>query len=154
MKTGVYKHYKGGYYQVLGIAEHTETGERLVVYVALSGAHLPGPRMNVRPETMFNEPVSAQRIRGCSALRIRWRRGSEARRQGGAMTDRRQALTVYLDRDYRDDDLDDLVAAIRQLRGVAAVALGEPVGPADHFARERVKLELRAQLLELLAPHK
>lgn len=49
MEAGVYKHYKGGYYQVLGIAEHTETKETMVVYIALTGADLPGPRMRVRP---------------------------------------------------------------------------------------------------------
>ena len=49
MRTGIYKHYKGGYYQVLGIGEHTETGERMVVYIALTGIHLPGPRMRIRP---------------------------------------------------------------------------------------------------------
>lgn len=45
---GVYRHYKGGYYQVLGVGEHTETHERVVVYVALD-ASLPGPRIRVRP---------------------------------------------------------------------------------------------------------
>jgi hypothetical protein len=50
---GKYRHYKGGQYQVLGIGEHTETGERLVVYVALTGANLPGPRIRLRPVMMF-----------------------------------------------------------------------------------------------------
>ena len=45
---GVYRHYKGGYYQVLGVGEHTETHERVVVYVALDAA-MPGPRIRVRP---------------------------------------------------------------------------------------------------------
>lgn len=49
MQAGVYKHYKGGYYQVLGIAEHTETKETLVIYVSLSGDHMPGPRIRARP---------------------------------------------------------------------------------------------------------
>lgn len=58
MNAGVYLHYKGGFYQVLGVAEHTETKERMVVYISLSGAHLPGPRMRVRPESMFVEDVA------------------------------------------------------------------------------------------------
>jgi len=49
MQTGIYRHYKGGYYQVLGVAEHTETNERMVVYVSLAGIHMPGPRLRVRP---------------------------------------------------------------------------------------------------------
>lgn len=47
MKSGIYRHYKGGFYQLIGEAEHTETGQRLVVYVAL--AILPGPRIRCRP---------------------------------------------------------------------------------------------------------
>ncbi len=48
MESGVYRHYKGGFYQVLGIAQHSETDELVVVYVSLD-ASLSGPRMRVRP---------------------------------------------------------------------------------------------------------
>ena len=33
IKAGIYEHYKGGRYLVLGLARHTETDEVLVVYV-------------------------------------------------------------------------------------------------------------------------
>ena len=49
LPAGVYRHYKGGLYQILGIGQHTETNEIVVVYVALTGANLPGPRIRVRP---------------------------------------------------------------------------------------------------------
>jgi len=49
MQAGIYRHYKGGLYQVLGVAQDSETEELVVVYVALTGADLPGPRMRVRP---------------------------------------------------------------------------------------------------------
>ncbi len=48
MEAGIYRHYKGGYYQVLGVSEHTETHEIVVVYICLD-ASLPGPRMRHRP---------------------------------------------------------------------------------------------------------
>jgi len=32
IKTGRYRHYKGNYYDVIGVARHSETEEALVVY--------------------------------------------------------------------------------------------------------------------------
>ena len=57
MQAGVYRHFKGGLYQCLGIAAHSETNERMVVYVSLTGANLSGPRLRVRPLSMWNEIV-------------------------------------------------------------------------------------------------
>ena len=51
--TGVYQHYKGRYYLVLGEATHSETNAQLVVYQPLYGT----TRWFVRPKTMFLEMV-------------------------------------------------------------------------------------------------
>lgn len=53
MQTGRYRHYKGGEYEVMGIASHSETGERLVVYRCLYG----DGSWWVRPLGMFQESV-------------------------------------------------------------------------------------------------
>ncbi|HET6806695.1 MAG TPA: DUF1653 domain-containing protein [Frateuria sp.] len=50
---GIYRHYKGQCYQVLGTARHSETLEELVVYRALYGGH----GLWVRPVGMFGETV-------------------------------------------------------------------------------------------------
>lgn len=34
MELGLYKHYKGNMYEVLGVAKHSETLENMVVYKA------------------------------------------------------------------------------------------------------------------------
>ena len=51
---GIYRHYKGQRYQVLGTARHSETLEELVVYRALYGEH----GLWVRPAAMFGETVT------------------------------------------------------------------------------------------------
>ncbi|GAA3910866.1 hypothetical protein GCM10022228_22480 [Halomonas cibimaris] len=50
---GIYRHYKGALYEVLGGARHSETEEALVVYRALYGEY----GLWVRPLAMFNETV-------------------------------------------------------------------------------------------------
>ena len=55
MRAGIYRHFKGGLYQALGIAAHCDTDERLVVYVSLD--RRPGPRLRVRPLSSWNELV-------------------------------------------------------------------------------------------------
>lgn len=51
---GLYRHYKGGLYEVLEVARHSETLEPLVVYRALYGAR----GLWVRPAGMFRETVT------------------------------------------------------------------------------------------------
>jgi hypothetical protein len=53
MKLGLYKHYKGALYQVIGMARHSETLEELVVYQALYGQY----GLWVRPAAMFAETI-------------------------------------------------------------------------------------------------
>lgn len=50
---GLYRHYKGNDYEVLGVARHSETEEEVVVYRALYGEH----GLWVRPLAMFTETV-------------------------------------------------------------------------------------------------
>ena len=53
IKIGIYRHYKGNKYEVIGIANHSETLEKMVVYKALYG----DGEIWVRPLSMWNEEI-------------------------------------------------------------------------------------------------
>ena len=53
IKLGKYRHFKGGEYEVVAIALHSETQEEMVVYRALYGEG----KTWVRPKSMWNETV-------------------------------------------------------------------------------------------------
>lgn len=53
VQKGIYRHYKGNKYEVIGTAKHSETLEQLVVYRALYG----DMGLWVRPQEMFEEKV-------------------------------------------------------------------------------------------------
>ena len=53
LKPGKYRHFKGGEYELIGMAKHSETLEPMVVYRALYGEC----GLWVRPATMWTEIV-------------------------------------------------------------------------------------------------
>lgn len=53
LETGKYRHFKGGEYEVLGTAKHSETLETMVVYRALYGAG----EVWVRPLSLWEQPA-------------------------------------------------------------------------------------------------
>ncbi|MBI2984686.1 MAG: DUF1653 domain-containing protein [Candidatus Kerfeldbacteria bacterium] len=54
VRPGLYQHYKGGAYEVIGLARHSETKEAFVVYQAVSRDH----RLWIRPAAMFLQDVT------------------------------------------------------------------------------------------------
>ena len=59
LKEGIYRHYKGNEYEVMGVAKHSETEELHVVYRALYGDY----GLWVRPLEMFDEVLEDGRKR-------------------------------------------------------------------------------------------
>ena len=53
MKSGLYQHYKGQEYEVLGVCRHSETLEEMIVYRALYSDY----GLWVRPKALFEEVI-------------------------------------------------------------------------------------------------
>lgn len=66
------------------------------------------------------------------------------------MTDRFNALTVILDGDTRDDDAQDLINAIRQLRGVRHVEPHVRDLSESIIQRKRAILEFRMKIMDAI----
>ena len=60
LKPGKYRHFKGGEYELIGMAKHSETLEPMVVYRALYGEG----GLWVRPAAMWSEHVVKENYHG------------------------------------------------------------------------------------------
>ena len=60
LKPGIYRHFKGNLYRLIGTAKHSETLEPMVVYQALYGEG----GLWVRPASMWEEPVDRDGYKG------------------------------------------------------------------------------------------
>ncbi len=65
IRPGRYRHFKGGEYEVMYVAKHSETMEPMVVYRALYG----DGGVWVRPASMWNETVARD---GADCRRFTW----------------------------------------------------------------------------------
>ena len=74
IKLGTYRHFKGGIYEVLEIATHSETMEELVVY-----RNRESGKWWVRPASMWNETVERD---GHSYLRFTYLGNSNETEEG------------------------------------------------------------------------
>ena len=57
LQPGIYQHYKGNRYKVIGVARHSETLKEMIVYKALYKSRFPQGSWWVRPQEMFLEKV-------------------------------------------------------------------------------------------------
>ena len=67
------------------------------------------------------------------------------------MTDRIRVLSVCLDKEYRDDDCEAIINAIKMVRGVSDVE-AHVEEPRDWANRARIRRELGQKLWSVLYP--
>ena len=61
IRPGIYQHFKGGKYKVIGIAKHSESLEEFVVYEALY--ENAESKLWIRPVAMFEEEVIKEGVK-------------------------------------------------------------------------------------------
>lgn len=66
LKPGIYRHFKGNLYELVGIAKHSETLEPMVVYRALYGEG----GLWVRPAHMWTELVERDDYSGPRFVKV------------------------------------------------------------------------------------
>lgn len=60
IRPGIYRHYKGKLYRVLGVGRNSETLEEFVVYQALYESEFGKNAFWIRPKAMFFEEVEVE----------------------------------------------------------------------------------------------
>lgn len=65
MQTGLYRHFKGKFYRVLGLVKHSETEEELVLYHPVGSDQLW-----VRPRAMWDESINRSEYQGPRFVRV------------------------------------------------------------------------------------
>ena len=117
----IYRHFKNRLYQVIGVARHSETGEKMVVYQALYGDF----GLYVRPLEMFISPVDREKYPQ-AAQKYRFERVQPAKTdtetQSVEEENFRESPNPDLIRFLEAEEMDEKLAALAQLEKSASPA--------------------------------
>lgn len=73
LRTGIYQHYKGSFYEVIGVADDAETGKQYVVYRSLGlleNLLPPDPKQHFHPKAGVTATPNRGALAVCSVERF------------------------------------------------------------------------------------
>lgn len=136
----IYRHFKGNLYQVTAVAEHTETGELLVIYQALYGDF----KIYARPLSMFTSRVDREKYPDVEQEFRFELQGAEADRQSKESVDIGENRT---DRGSETEKRTEIARGIESGNGIEAEKETETAKPSESAGEE---LNLDPFVLEFL----
>lgn len=107
-----YRHFKNRMYQVMQIATHTETGEKLVIYQALYGDF----GIYARPLHQFMSPVDRTKYPD-AAQKDRFERVVLGKDEEAALEEKEPALSPLLMEFLDEDSCEGKLALLQQMKG-------------------------------------
>lgn len=136
----IYRHFKGNLYQVTAVAEHTETGELLVIYQALYGDF----KIYARPLSMFTSRVDREKYPDVEQEFRFELQGAEADRQSKESVDIGENRT---DRGSETEKRTEIARGIESGNGLEEGQETETAKPSESAGEE---LNLDPFVLEFL----